>query len=79
MYSATVKDALQCPNETTFFKWAAVYHNISTILSELKVGIYSVKGEWKNENYRFLLCELEDGSFREFDFATLVRKRRPFF
>jgi len=37
--SAIDKDGLQCPNETACFKWATVYHNIPTILSELNVGI----------------------------------------
>ena len=34
------------------FKLAAVHHNISSILSELDVGIYSTRGEWTDENKR---------------------------
>jgi hypothetical protein len=56
--SAIVKEALECPKETTCFIWAAIYHNISTVLSELDVGIYSAGGDWTNEINRPLLCEM---------------------
>jgi hypothetical protein len=42
---AIVKESLECPNDTTRFIWAAVYHNIATVLSELVVGIYSAVGD----------------------------------
>ena len=29
-----------------------MYHNISTVLNELYVGIYSARGEWRDENNR---------------------------
>ena len=40
---------------------------------------HRVSRDWTDENNRPLLCELEDGVVRTFDFAILIRKRSPFF
>jgi hypothetical protein len=56
-----------------------VYHNISNVLSELDVGIYSASGDWTNENNRPLLCELEDDFVRAFVFALWLGRKAPFF
>jgi len=77
--SAIFKDAVECPNEPTCFIWAAKYHNISTILNDLNMGIYRGEEDWTDENNRPSLCELEGGVVRTFDYAILVRKRSPFF
>jgi hypothetical protein len=37
---AILKDALRCPDYDTCFKWADVYHNISTILNDFKMIVY---------------------------------------
>lgn len=57
--AAILNDAVQCPNFDTCFKWAAVYHNISTILNILNLEKYRSRGIWTNENNRPLLYELE--------------------
>jgi hypothetical protein len=77
--SATVKDAVQCPDLDTCFKWAAEYHNITTVIDNLNVETYRGSGNWTDENNRPLLCELEDGVVRTIDLSILVRKRSPFF
>jgi len=74
--SAIVKDAVDCTNEDTCFVWAAVYHNISTILSDFKTENYRESGNWTDENNRPLLCELEDGVVRTYVHVFLVRKER---
>jgi hypothetical protein len=43
------------------FQKAAVYRNISNILSELDVEIYSGRVGWTDEDYRTFLCEMEVG------------------
>jgi hypothetical protein len=40
---------------------------------------FTVLGENGQMKITVLLCELEGGFVRAFDFATLVRKRGPFF
>jgi hypothetical protein len=77
--STVVKDAVECTDEPTCFIYAAIYHNISTILNDLYKEMYGVWKNWTDENNRPLLCELEDGVVRTFDFALLFRKRSPFF
>jgi len=77
--SAIVKDAVECPDEPKCFIWATKYHNISTILNDLNMGIYRGEKDCTDENNRPSLCELEDGVVRRIDFAILVRKRSPFF
>jgi hypothetical protein len=77
--SAIVKDAVECTDEPTCFKWAAICHNITTLLNDLNKEIYRVWKNWTDENNRPLLCEMEDGVVRTFDFAVLFRKRSPFF
>jgi len=77
--SAIFKHAIQCHTETQCFKWAMVYHNISTILDELDVEEFCSMGDWTDENNRPLLCELEDGVVRTIHRSILVRKRSPFF
>ena len=39
VHSATLQYAVQCPVERKCFTWAAVYHNISTILNEFHMEI----------------------------------------
>jgi len=77
--SAVVKDAVECPDEPTCFIWAAVYHNVSTVLNDINIEFYRSKENWTDENNRPVLCELEDGVVRSFDFVISVRKRSPFF
>jgi hypothetical protein len=76
--SAIRKDPVPCP-EVECFKWAALHHNISTMLNDLVVGTQCAKGYWTDENNKPLLCELEDGVVRTVHFTILVRKRSPFF
>jgi hypothetical protein len=66
-------------DEYTCFKWASIYHNISTILTDLNIEIYRGKKKWTDENNRPLLCELEDSAVRTLHYAVLVRYRSPFF
>jgi hypothetical protein len=71
--------ALHCDDESMCFTWAAVYHNISTIMYDLEMETYRRREDWTDKNNRPLLCELEDGVVRTIDFAIEVRKRSPFF
>jgi hypothetical protein len=71
--------ALNCYKEPTCFIWAAVYHNISTIMYDLEMETYRRLEDWTDANNRPFLCELEDGVVRTIDPAILVRKRSPFF
>jgi hypothetical protein len=71
--------ALNCYKESTCFIWAAVHHNISTIIYDLEMENYRRMEGWTDENNRPLLCELEDGVVRRIDLAIVVRKRSPFF
>jgi hypothetical protein len=71
--------ALNCLNVTTCFIWAAVHHNISTIIYDLEMETYLRREDWTDENNRPLLCELEDGVVRTTDLALLFRKGSPFF
>ena len=79
VYSAIVKDAVQCPDESTCFIWAAVYHNISTLIKDLDVETYRAMGNWTDENNRPLLCEMEGGFVRTFNILLAVQKGFPFF
>jgi hypothetical protein len=79
VYSAIAKDALKCPDEPTCFIWAAVYHNISVAIKDLNVEAYRAMGNWTDENNRPLLCEIEGGIVRTFDFALMVKKGNPIF
>jgi hypothetical protein len=76
--SAIIKDAVEIADESTCFIWAALYHNISTALNDLHLGIHQGKELWGDENNRPLLCELEDGFIRAIDFTIAVTKRSPF-
>jgi hypothetical protein len=77
--SAIVKDAVLCPDEATCFIWAAVYHNISTVIKYLNMETYPSMRNWTDENDRSLLCELEGGVVIKLDFAMKVSKGFPFF
>jgi hypothetical protein len=72
-----LKDAARCPDYDTCFKWAAVYHNISTILHDFKTESYSQVGNWTDENNRPLLCEMEGGLIGTFGFVFLVDEGHP--
>jgi hypothetical protein len=74
---AILKYAAGFADYDTCFKWAAVYYNISTILYDFKTESYSQLGNWTDENNRPLLCELEDGILRTFDFVFLVNEGHP--
>jgi hypothetical protein len=74
---AITKDAVRCPDETTCFIWAAVYHNISTVINDLDVETYRAKGDWTDENNRPLLCEIEGRVFGTSDFVMLSNKGDP--
>jgi len=78
VYSAILQYAVQCPDESTCFTWAAVYQNISTILDDFSMEIHRGRKYLTDENNRPILCELEDGVVRKIDLAFLVRKRSPF-
>jgi hypothetical protein len=77
--SAIVKNAVHCPDDPTCFVWAAVYHNISTILNDLNMKIFRVLGDWTDENNRPLLCEIEGGVVKTYDFTIKFKKGAPFF
>jgi hypothetical protein len=79
VYSAIVKDALQCPDEPTCFIWAAVYHNISTVIRVLDMEIYRARGDWTDESNRHLLCEFKGGVFRTLEHVMMFKKGTPFF
>jgi len=77
--SEIVKDAVQCSDEPTCFMWSAVYHNISVLIKSFHMEIYRARGDWTHENNRPLLCEMEGGVVRIFEFDIMVRKGTPFF
>jgi hypothetical protein len=77
--SAFREDGVECPNVRTCFMWATIYRNFSTILTDIDIENYRLMKKWTDENNRPLLCELEDGVVRTFDYAILFRKRSPFF
>jgi len=74
VYSAIIRDAAQCPDEPTCFIWAAVYHNISTVIKDLDIEIYRARENWTDENNRPLLCEMDGGVVRTVDVAIGVSK-----
>jgi hypothetical protein len=76
--STIVRDAVQCPDQPTCFLWAAVYHNISTVLQVMDMDIYRAMGQWIDENNRHLLCEFEGGFVKTFNYAIMVMKGAPF-
>jgi hypothetical protein len=49
-YSDPVDSALHYPDNPTCFTWAAVYHNISTVIENLDIEIYRPMGDWTDEN-----------------------------
>jgi hypothetical protein len=71
--------ALNCLTAPACFIWAAMYHNISTIMYDLEMEKYRHKEGWTDENNRPLLCELEYCVIRTIDPAILVKKRSPLF
>jgi hypothetical protein len=75
--SAIVKNAVRCPDEPTCFKWAAVYHNISTVINDLNMENYRAKGGWTDENNRLLLCEIEGRVFGTSEFVLMVYRGYP--
>jgi hypothetical protein len=75
---AIVKDAVQCPDEATCFIWAAVYHNISTVMNDLYIESYRAMGVWTDENNRPLLCEIEGRDFGTSEFVLFGVKGDPF-
>jgi len=77
--SAIVKNAVECPTPYTCFIWARTYHNISTIFDDMFMEYLRGKVNWADGYNRPLLCELEDGVVRTFDFTVWMRKRSPFF
>jgi hypothetical protein len=74
---AILKSAVRCRDFDTCFKWAAVYHNFSTIFHDLKMVVYRELRNWKDENDRPLLCELKDGLVGKRDFVFLVNEGNP--
>ena len=77
--SEIFENAVECSDEYTCLKWASIYQNISTILTDLNIEIDCGKKKWTDENNRPLLCELEDSAVRTLHYAILVRYRSPFF
>jgi hypothetical protein len=73
--SAIVKNAIRCIDEDTCFKWATVYHNISTILNDFFTEYYGEFGNWRHVNNRHLLCELEDGVVRTHGYVFVVNNK----
>ena len=73
LYPAIVGDAVECPDETTCFIWAAVYHNISTITTDFDIEIYRSRENWTDKNNRHLLYEMDGRVVRTVDFAIAVR------
>jgi hypothetical protein len=76
---SVLSHALNCHNVPTCYEWAAIYHNISTIIHDLEMDTFRRMENWTDENNRPVLCELEDGVVRSIEPAILVRKRSPFF
>ena len=74
VYSAIVRNAVQCPDQTTCFIWAAVYQNISTLTTDSDIEIYRARENWTDKNNRPLLCEMDGGFVRTVDFAIAVFK-----
>jgi hypothetical protein len=72
-----LKDAVRCPDQDTCFKWATVYHNISTILNDFSMVSYRNFRNWTDENNRPLLYELEYGLVGKLDFVFLVNEGHP--
>jgi hypothetical protein len=72
-----LENSARCPDHGTCCKWATVYHNISTILHDLKTEIYRQLGNSTDENNIPLLCELEDGLIRNLEFVFLVNEGNP--
>jgi hypothetical protein len=77
--STILSHALKCHSASTCFIWAAVHHNISTIIYDLEMETYRRMEDWTDENNRPLLCELEDGVVGRIDLVISVRKKSPFF
>jgi hypothetical protein len=75
--SAIFKDAVYCPDETSCFIWAAVYHNISTVINDLDIETYRSRGDWTDENNRPLLCEIEGRAFGTSEFVMMGFKGDP--
>jgi hypothetical protein len=74
-----LKNAVRCPDHDTCFKWATVYHNISTIVNDFRMESYRKIRNWEDENNRPLLCELKDGLVTKTDFVFLVNEGNPVF
>jgi hypothetical protein len=72
------KDAVQCPDQTTCFLWAALYQNIQTVLEDLNMKIFRVLGDWTDKNKRTLLCNIEGGYFKTYNLAMKVKTGTPF-
>jgi hypothetical protein len=77
--SAILRKASVCPNVSTCLIWASVYHNTSTILSDIEMENVRRKKNWTDENNRPVLFELQDGVVRTLEFVILFKKRSPFF
>jgi hypothetical protein len=75
--SAIAKDAVLCLDEATCFIWAAVYHNISTVINDLDMETYRAKRGWTDENNRPLLCEIEGRVFGTSEFVLMGFKGNP--
>jgi hypothetical protein len=76
--SAIVKNALECPDDGTCFRWATVYENISIISDNLIMEFIRGGKDFTDVNNRAILCELENGEVRTFHLTILVRKGSPF-
>jgi hypothetical protein len=73
--TAIVKEAVQNPDKDMFFKWAAVYHNISKIFHDLHTENYREIGIWKDEKTDFF-CDISERPVRKADVVFLVSKGR---
>jgi hypothetical protein len=75
---AIVKNAVDCHNLQTCFRWATVYKNFSTIFSDVNLEFYLGGKNITDINNKPILCELENGVVRTYDFTILFTKGSPF-
>ena len=75
--STILKNAEYCPIYDTCLNWILDYQNISTILSDFTKARIEATGNWTDENYRPLACELEYGVVDTSGLAFWVSQGTP--
>jgi hypothetical protein len=72
-----LKGMVTCPDESTCFKWATTYRNISILRTDLNKDYSHSVGSATDENNKPFLCDLEDGGVAYFDIVMAVVKGSP--